>query len=96
MKVWYDACTGKHTRYGATIGKRMRQLGHKFVFTTREHPDTIPLANALGEKPVVGKYNPSSLSSRLEEAERIIEFAKLFKETNPTSPSPINPWNCAA
>ena len=38
----------------------------------------------LEEKPlVVGKYNPSTLTSRLQEsAERIIEFAKLFK-TNP-------------
>jgi uncharacterized protein len=85
MKVWYDACTGKHTRYGAAIGKRMRESGHEFIFTTREHPDTIPLAKALGEKPlVVGKYNPSTLASRLEEsAERIIEFAKLFKEDKP-------------
>jgi predicted glycosyltransferase len=85
VKVWYDACTGKHTRYGSMIGKRMRESGHEFIFTTREHPDTIPLAKALGEKPlVVGKYNPSTLSSRLEEsAERIIEFAKLFKVDKP-------------
>jgi uncharacterized protein len=85
MKVWYDACTGKHTRFGAVIGKRMRASGHEFIFTTREHPDTIPLAEALGEKPlVVGKYNPSTLSSRLEEsAERIIEFARIFKNNKP-------------
>jgi uncharacterized protein len=85
MKVWYDACTGKHTRYGAAIGKRMRKEGYEFVFTTREHPDTIPLAKALGEKPlVVGKYNPSTLTSRLEEsAERVIEFAKLFQDSKP-------------
>ena len=85
MKVWYDACTGKHTRYGTAIGKRMRESGHEFIFTTREHPDTIPLAKALGEKPlVVGKYNPSTLSSRLEEsAERIIEFARLFRVNRP-------------
>ncbi len=85
MKVWYDACTGKHTRYGAAIGKRMRESGHEFIFTTREHPDTLPLAKALGEKPiVVGKYNPSTLESRLvESAERIIEFAKMFKDNKP-------------
>jgi len=85
MKVWYDACTGKHTRYGTAIGKRMRESGHEFIFTTREHPDTIPLAKALGEKPlVVGKYNPSTLSSRLEEsAERIIEFARFFRVNRP-------------
>jgi predicted glycosyltransferase len=85
MKVWYDACTGKHTRYGAIIGKRLRADGHKFIFTTREHPDTIPLAKALGENPiVVGKYNPSTLTSRLQEsAERIIAFAKLFKDNKP-------------
>lgn len=85
MKVWYDACTGKHTRFGAVIGKRMRASGHEFIFTTREHPDTIPLSEVLGEKPlVVGKYNPSTLSSRLEEsAGRILEFARLFKNNKP-------------
>jgi uncharacterized protein len=85
MKIWYDACTGKHTRYGAAIGKRLRKAGHEFIFTTREHPDTIPLAKILGEKPiVVGKYNPSTLNSRLEEsAERIIRFSKLFKDNLP-------------
>jgi hypothetical protein len=85
MKIWYDACTGKHTRYGAAIGKRLRKSGAEFIFTTREHPDTVPLAKILGEKPiVVGKYNPSTLTSRLEEsAERIIIFAKLFKDNKP-------------
>ena len=74
MKIWYDACTGKHIRYGAAIGQRLRHAGHEFIFTTREHPDTVPLAKLLGENPiVVGKYNPSTLISRLEEsAERII------------------------
>jgi len=85
MKVWYDACTGKHTRYGAAIGKRLRADGHEFIFTTREHPDTIPLAKALGEKTlVVGKYNPSTLTSRLQESgERIIAFAKMFEDKKP-------------
>ncbi len=41
----------------------------------------MALAKLLGEKPiVVGKYNPSTLTSRLQEsAERIIEFSKLFQ-----------------
>jgi predicted glycosyltransferase len=85
MKIWYDACTGKHVRYGTAIARRLRKEGHEVVFTTREHPDTLPLAQILGEKPiVVGKYNPATLSSRLEEsAERVIEFAKLFKDAPP-------------
>jgi uncharacterized protein len=85
MRIWYDACTGKHTRYGVAIGKQLRKAGHEFIFTTREHPDTIPLAKILGEKTiVVGRYNPSTLTSRLEEStERIIEFAKLFKDNPP-------------
>ncbi len=69
MRIWYDACTGKHIRYGSAIGKRLRKSGHEFVFTTREHPDTLPLAKILGEKPiVVGKYDPSTLFSRLKKA----------------------------
>lgn len=85
MRVWYDATTGKHTRYGAAIGKQLRKSGHEFILTTREHPDTIPLAKILGEKAiVVGKYNPSTLTSRLQEsAERIIEFSKLFQDNPP-------------
>jgi uncharacterized protein len=85
MKVWYDACTGKQIRYAVAIAKRLRKPMNEFVFTTREHPDTIPLARMLGEKPiVVGKYNPSTLGSRLQEsAERILEFSKLFKEAPP-------------
>jgi len=85
MKIWYDACTGKQVRYATAIAQRLRKSGHEFVFTTREHPDTIPLAQILGEKPiVVGKYNPSTLTSRLEEsAERIIKFSKLFKDNPP-------------
>jgi uncharacterized protein len=85
MRIWYDACTGKHIRYGAAIGNRLRKAGHEFIFTTREHPDTIPLAKILGEKPVVvGKYSPSTLTSRLEEsAKRVIKFANLFKNNPP-------------
>ena len=85
MNIWYDACTGKHIRYGAAIAKRFRESGHKVIFTTREHPDTISLARIVGEKPiVVGKYDPSSLSSRLEEsASRIIQFSKMFKDEQP-------------
>jgi predicted glycosyltransferase len=85
MKIWYDACTGKHTRYGAAIGQRLRKAGHEFVFTTREHPDTLPLMKILGEKPIiVGKYDPSTLYSRLEEsAQRVIAFSKLFKNDRP-------------
>jgi len=85
MKIWYDACTGKQVRYAVAIAKRLRKAGHEFIFTTRAHPDTVILAKILGETPlVVGKYNPSTLASRLQEsAERIIEFAKLFKKSQP-------------
>ncbi|MCW4002887.1 MAG: DUF354 domain-containing protein [Candidatus Bathyarchaeota archaeon] len=85
MKIWYDACTGKQVRYAVAIAERLRKAGHEFIFTTREHPDTIPLAHALGEKPiVVGKYNPSTLSSRLQEsAQRVLEFSKLFENDKP-------------
>jgi len=85
MKVWFDACTGKHIRYGAAIGERLKETGHDFIFTTREHPDTIPLSKILNEKPlVVGKYNPATLNTRLREsAERVLEFSRLFKDNKP-------------
>ncbi len=85
MKIWYDACTGKQVRYAVAIAQRLRKKGHEFIFTTREHPDTISLSKILGEKPIViGKYNPLTYNSRLQEsARRIIEFAKLFKHNKP-------------
>jgi uncharacterized protein len=85
MRIWYDACTGKQVRYAVSLAQHLRKLGHEFIFTTREHPDTIPLSKILGETPIiVGKYNPSSLFSRLEDgAERIIQFSKLFKNNPP-------------
>ncbi len=85
MRIWYDACTGKHIRYGTAIGRRLRKAGHHFIFTTREHPDTLPLAKLLGEDPIiVGKYDPSTLCSRLQEsAERIIQFSKMFQDNPP-------------
>lgn len=85
MKIWYDACTGKHVRYGTAIARHLRKLGHEIIFTTREHPDTVGLARTLGEKPiVVGKYNPASLFTRLEEsANRMLQFSKMFKNNPP-------------
>jgi predicted glycosyltransferase len=85
VKIWYDACTGKHIRYGAAIAKRLRKSGHEVIFTTREHPDTVTLARIIGENPiVVGKYSPTSLFSRLEEsANRVIQFSKLFRDNPP-------------
>jgi predicted glycosyltransferase len=85
MKIWYDACTGKHIRYGTAIARRLRKRGHEVIFTTREHPDTLPLARILGENPiVVGKYNPQTLFSRLEEsADRVIKFTRMFKDNLP-------------
>ena len=85
MRVWYDACTGKHVRYGTAIARRLRKLGHQVIFTTREHPDTTALATLLGEKPiVVGKWGPASLLTRVEEsADRMLRFAKMFKDNPP-------------
>ena len=85
VKIWYDACTGKHMRYGSAIAKRLRKAGYEVILTTREHPDTLALARILGEKPVViGKYRPATLFSRLEEsAKRIVQFSKLFKDEPP-------------
>lgn len=81
MKIWYDACTGKHVRYGTAIAKRLRQRGHEVLFTTREHPDTEALAKILGEHPIViGKYDPTTLFTRLEEsAKRILKLSDLLK-----------------
>jgi len=85
MRHWYDACTGKHMRYGVAIAKHLRKAGHEVILTTREHPDTLALARVLGEKPlVVGKYSPASLSARLEEsASRMLKFSKMFSDNLP-------------
>jgi hypothetical protein len=85
MKIWYDACTGKHVRYGVAIAKRLKALGHEVILTTRKHPDTLPLAEFLKEKfIVVGRYNPKSLLTRLKEGtRRQLLFCKIFEKNIP-------------
>jgi hypothetical protein len=85
MRVWYDACTGKHIQYGTAIAKRLRQNGYEVTLTTRKHPDTLPLAEVLNEKfIVVGRYSPESLIARLEEgARRQLKFCRLFEKKAP-------------
>lgn len=85
MKIWYDACTGKHIRYGISIARQLRKVGHEVILTTREHPDTLALAKILGENPiVVGRYSPTSLFTRLKEsANRILQFSQMFKDNVP-------------
>jgi predicted glycosyltransferase len=85
MKVWYDACTGKHLRYGAAIAERLRALGHEVILTTRNHPDTLPLTKLLKEEAViVGRYDPASLISRLRMSlRRQLAFCKMFQKTEP-------------
>ncbi|RLI17767.1 hypothetical protein DRO54_11025, partial [Candidatus Bathyarchaeota archaeon] len=85
MKIWYDACTGKHVRYGVAIARRLRKLGHEVILTTRKHPDTLALVKLLDEKfIVVGRYSPESLMTRLRESiRRQALFCKLFKEQTP-------------
>ena len=85
MKIWYDASTGKHIRYGAAIAQRLRKLGHEVILTTRKHPDTLPLAEFLNEKPVVvGEYAPASKLTRLREsAKRQLLFCKMFEKDPP-------------
>jgi len=86
MKIWYDACTGKQIRYGKAIAERLRNCGHEVVLTTRNHPDTLPLAELLGENFIaVGKYDPTSLLSRLREStKRQLLFCKMFKTDQPS------------
>jgi len=85
MRVWYDACTGKHVRYAVAVARRLRTLGNEVVLTTRKHLDTTALAEALGEKFItIGKYNPKSAYTRLlEGTRRQLQFCRMFKENAP-------------
>lgn len=85
MKVWIDACTGKHVRYAWAIANRLRSLGHKLILTTRKHPDTVALANMLGEEfTVVEEYAPTSIFTKLQASvKRELSFCQMFKEDTP-------------
>jgi len=85
VKVWYDACTGKHVRYGVAVAKRLRKLGHEVFLTMREHPDTLALAELLGEEfAVVGKYAPRSSVSRLRESlKRQLLLCEMLEKNRP-------------
>jgi predicted glycosyltransferase len=85
MRIWYDACTGKHVRYGVAVARRLRQRGHEVVLTTRKHLDTTALAKTLGEEfIIVGKYDPTSAYTRvLESTRRQLRFCEMFEGTPP-------------
>jgi len=85
MRIWYDAGTGKQVRYGAAIAKRLREDGHEILLTTRRHPDTLPIAEFLGERfIVVGRYDPKSLLTRLKNGTlRQLSFCRTFERNAP-------------
>jgi predicted glycosyltransferase len=85
MRVWYDACTGKHVRYAVAVARRLRKRGYEVVLTTRLHPDTISLAKVLEEEfVIVGKYHPASAYTRLlEGTRRQLLFCKMFEKNAP-------------
>lgn len=85
MEIWYDAGTGKHIRYGVALAKKLRRIGHRVILTTRNHPDTLPLARFLGEDPiVVGKYVPASKTLKLKESlKRQLLLFKMFEKDPP-------------
>jgi predicted glycosyltransferase len=85
VKIWYDACTGKHVRYAVAVAHRFRKLGHEVVLTTREHPDTLELVKLLNENfIVVGKYGLGSLSRKLiESTRRQLKFCRMFEKNPP-------------
>lgn len=85
MKIWYDALTGKHVRYAVAIVRRLRSKQHEVILTTRKHPDTVPMARFLGEEfTTIGRYDPKSLLTRLEEGtRRQLKFCRIFRKKPP-------------
>jgi hypothetical protein len=84
MKVWYDTGTGKQVRYAVAIARRLRSDGHQVTLTTRKHPDTLPLAEFLEEEFIVtGRYNPTSLMTRLRDSIRRQRFFCKIFDQNP-------------
>jgi len=85
VKIWYDACTGKHVRYAVAVARCFRKLGHEVILTTRKHPDTLELAKLLNENfIVVGKYGGGSLSRKLmESTKRQLKFCRMFEKDPP-------------
>src|SRR3989304_5170709 len=83
--VWYDAGTGKHVRYGVAIAKKLRSSNYDVLLTTRDHPDTLSVASFLNEKfSVYGKYDPTSLLTRLESGvRRQLALCKAFENDSP-------------
>lgn len=85
MKVWYDARNARDIKFGCALSKELKERGHEFIFTALDCPETLPLASLFNEKPqVIGKPCSGSVMSGLQtNAQRIIEFCKLFEDNRP-------------
>lgn len=85
MKVWYDAHSIRDLKFGCALSKELKRCGHEFIFTALDCPEALSQAGLYGEKPkAIGKPSSDSLISGLQaNAQRIIEFCKLFEDNNP-------------
>jgi predicted glycosyltransferase len=85
VRIWYDAGTGKHIRYGNAIAETLRKHGYQVTLTTRKHPDTLSVAKTLKEAFLpIGQYNPRTLMTRLKGGtKRQLALCKLFEKHEP-------------
>ena len=93
MRIWYDACTGKHIRYGTAIAKRLRTLGHEVILTTREHPDTLSLAKILETELNPGLSENSNLYEVSAAAESTIDCVSEICTTQKGMDKGLNDFN---
>lgn len=85
-RIWIDACTGKHARYATFIKRSLEAAGFEVLITTREHPDTIPMLEYLGEDyRVAGRwsYSKSPREKLKASLERQLELMQIVDEFGP-------------
>ena len=72
-------------RYGAALARALEKNDHEIVFTTRKHPDTLPVAEFSKQQYVaVGRYNPKTSLTRVKSgALRQLKLCELFKDNPP-------------
>ncbi len=85
MRIWLDAQTAKQARLMVSIARRLRELGHEVLITTRRYDFAHGIVARSGlPYRIIGEYGGASLAEKLRaDLERMEGLLRLAYEWDP-------------